>query len=82
MAKSLKMRVEAARGRLEKAVDDIYAAALPRMDVRFNDCFAMATPQVREVYETARRNLDLVEQEAIDKRRAYRGAFNMLTWYR
>ena len=41
----------------------VYAAAAPRNDVRFNDCYAMATPAVQQAYQFAIATLESFRQE-------------------
>lgn len=80
MAISIRKQYEKADRLKSHAVDAVYAAALPRQDVRFWDCYAMASPEVRAAYNYAQAECDRIRREAIDKGRAYPGAYSLLCW--
>jgi hypothetical protein len=69
-------KLEAAK---EAATQTIYAAAAPRNDIRFNDCYAMASELARNAYDTAISELETFRYEMIAASRAYPGAFDMFT---
>ena len=56
----------------EAAVQAIYAAAAPRTDVRFNDCFTMASEEAQAAYHASCAGLEAFRQDMIDHGRAYR----------
>ena len=56
----------------EFETQNIYAAAAPRNDIRFNDCYAMANPVIRTCYDAAVRDLEAFRQEMINQGRGYR----------
>ena len=58
----------------DRAVQAIYAAAAPRNDVRFNDCFAMASLEAQGAYHSATDDLESFRQEMINQGRGYRCA--------
>jgi hypothetical protein len=63
----------------EFETQNIYAAAAPRNDVRFNDCYVMASPETQLAYMAAVSQLETFRQEMISAGRAYPGAFGMFT---
>jgi hypothetical protein len=56
------------------ATNVVYAAAAPRNDVRFNDCYAMATEPVQQAYQFAIATLESFRQDMINEGRGYRCA--------
>jgi len=58
----------------ELATQSVYAAAAPRNDIRFNDCYAMATEPVRQAYQLAIAALETFRQDMINEGRGYRCA--------
>jgi hypothetical protein len=72
MTKPLLAKLAKREATLDHAVQAIYAAAAPRMDVRFNDCFAMAGDKAKGAYHSA--DLESFRQEMINQGRAYRCA--------
>lgn len=64
-------KLETAR---ENATQTVYAAAAPRNDIRFNDCYAMATEPVQQAYQFAILSLETFRQEMINQGRGYRCA--------
>ena len=63
--------------KLTAAISAVYDAATPRQDVVFSECLALATPEVRAAYITARENLDTFQDELVNEGRAYRASFGM-----
>ena len=74
MTKPLLAKLAKREATLEHAVQAVYAAAAPRNDVRFNDCFAMASDEVRGAYHSAADDLETFRQEMINQGRGYRCA--------
>ena len=60
--------------RRERAVQAIYAAAAPRTDVRFNDCYAMASDEAHGAYHSTSDDLETFRQDMINQGRGYRCA--------
>ncbi len=75
MSRTIAGRIAAARLRLDRATDAIYAAAHPRRDVVFSECRRMAAPDMVEAYESAYSAVREAEDSAIAKGRGYRGTF-------
>lgn len=80
MALSLKRQVEAARAKLDKATDAIYAAAHPSRDVVFSACKAMAAPDVVAAYEAASDQVFSLEYAACSSGKAWRSPGGSLFW--
>ena len=74
MTKPLLAKLAKREATLEAAVQAIYAAAAPRNDVRFNDCFAMASDEARGAYHSAVDDLETFRQDMISQGRGYRCA--------
>ena len=72
MTKALTVKLEKLEHEREFATQVVYAAAAPRNDVRFNDCYAMATEPVQQAYQFAITALETFRQEMINQGRAYR----------
>jgi hypothetical protein len=81
MATSLKKQVEAARKRLDKARDAVYAFA-PNGQTVFSECLKLASANVVTAYETARDSVYDLEAEAVAKCKAYRSSSGGIIWYR
>lgn len=63
-------RLEAA---LELQQSNVFAAALPRNDVRFWDCLKMCSHTVRASYEAACDARESFQRRMVDEGRAWRG---------
>ena len=74
MTKPLLAKLAKLEHEREFATQVVYSAAAPRNDVRFNDCYAMATPTVQQAYQFAISALDTFHQEMINQGRGYRCA--------
>jgi superfamily I DNA and RNA helicase len=55
----------------KEACEAVYAAAHPRRDVVFSECYRMASEQVREAYSTAYGALHSYQNELVRDGRAY-----------
>ena len=62
------LKLETARN---AAMTAIYNIALPRTDVRFSDCCAMATPVEMKPYQNACTALRDFQHQMVQERRAY-----------
>lgn len=60
---------------------NVYAAALPRDDAKFNDCFQMCSRTQRAAYESAVDARERFEESMIREGRAWRASFGMFTPY-
>jgi hypothetical protein len=56
----------------EFATQVVNSAASPRNDVRFNDCYAIATEPVQMAYQQAITALETFRQDMINQGRGYR----------
>ena len=74
MTKPLLAKLAKLEHEREFATQVVYAAAAPRNDVRFNDCYAMASEQTQSNYKIAVWNLENFRQEMINQSRGYRCA--------
>jgi hypothetical protein len=74
MTKPLLAKLVKLEATLDRAVQAVYAAAAPRMDVRFNDCYDLAAPTARGAYNDAMFALETFRTEMIHAGRAYRCA--------
>ena len=72
MTKPLLAQLAKREAVLEQCVQAIYAAAAPRNDVRFNDCFAMASAETQAAYQSAINDLESFRQDMITQGRGYR----------
>ncbi len=79
MTKPLLAKLAKLENEHDFATNAVYAAAAPRNDVRFNDCYAMATEPVQQAYQYAITALETFRQEMINQGRGYPGAFGMFT---
>jgi argininosuccinate lyase len=57
---------------LRLASDNVYAAAAPRNDVPFRQCYEMASHTIRASYDRAKRALDDYENQMVAEGRAHR----------
>lgn len=78
----LRARLAKAESNVSDARDSIYEFAAPRNDVPFNQCLQLASQGAVICLRAAQDALRAVENEAIEKRKAWRderhGAFH---WY-
>ena len=81
MSKALKQKLQRAEDRHSRARDAIYNFAAPRNDVPFSQCMAMATPEAIAELRAAQDSIRSIENEAIDKRKAWRAESGLLFWY-
>ena len=72
MTKPLLAKLAKLEADRESATQTIYAAAAPRNDVRFNDCYAMASEATQNAYKLATWNLENFRQDMIGQGRGYR----------
>ncbi|QDH50369.1 hypothetical protein [Caulobacter phage KcrB] len=82
MAGSIKRQPEKARAKRDTACERVFAAALPRRDVRFWDCYLMADDATRAAYDAASEKVSDLELQAIMSNKAYRAPGGLLVFYR
>lgn len=81
MALSLKKQIERARDRYDDSFSAVFKTDATGSK-RFQSALADAPEDVRAKFHACRTALNDAEQAAIDDGKAYRGTFNMLTWYK
>lgn len=73
-------RVKRAEVARQRAQDAVYRAA-PNLQTKFQDCLALASPDVRRAWEEAMETLSTAQAEAIAAGKAWRGTHGAFFWY-